>query len=76
MALNGKEAAFVRAMREEVDALYVEAARALSALPPGYVPGPPVKYPWHRRARWFVRAKVNDAREWLALRIAPWLERD
>lgn len=32
--------------------------------------------PWHRRARSAIRRRVTGAREAIALKIAPWLERD
>lgn len=32
--------------------------------------------PWHRRKWNLLKWRVERAREWLALQIAPWLERD
>lgn len=65
---------FAEAMRAELDAAVEDQRRAMNRVPVGFGPREPLS--WHRRLRSRFRHELNESRERLARRIAPWLGGD
>lgn len=72
--LEDSGSSFAEAMRAELDAAVEDQRRAMNRVPVGFGPREPLS--WHRRLRSRFRHELNEFRERLARRIAPWLRED